>query len=276
MSRKGCFVRIAAIIPSRLCTALRLVLVLLVSMTVLLSAWAAFAFVDPHPPAVIVEDVSGRAWIRGPSGAVRAGVLSGLKVLDTLVVETGGATIVDLRTGARSTLGARSRLPIVETVARPEPGFVERFQQLLHDFDIHGNRTRKTGGVRGDGVLTPDGESVSAPALKVLCWTGVPGVRFVAVANARGDSIMVPFSAPAGSGAWDWPSAVPRMPGVARWHLLAARDERLVSAQMIVLTNAGAESLRVRYLAEAARRAPAPERQLMARLLAAIDGYRLW
>lgn len=274
MSPKGRCGFLTATILSSLRAALgRLSLAVLATM---LSPRPARVAEASHRPAAIVEDVSGRTWIRGPSGSVRAGVLSGLQLLDTLVVETGRAVIVDLRTGARSALGAGSRLPIVETVGRHQPGILERLEQLLRDFELRGVRSRKAGGVRGEGALEPDGDSVSTQALGVLRWTGVPGARFIAVVNARGDSVMAPLSAPAGSGAWDWPLAVHREPGAARWHLFAGRDEQIASAHVIVLTDADAESLRARYLAEAARRAPVSERQLTARLLAAIDGYRLW
>jgi hypothetical protein len=213
-------------------------------------------------------------WQRIPIGPLSP-VFEG----DSVQVESGAITIVDLRMGCRRRLTAPMayELPRFRALEPQKPWalLMRRLAQALNGPD-----TRRSGGsVRGArAAFWPDTASFAPGVLIAFRWHGVhPEPARLQLVSAGRDTVIVDVGEWAKSaGGAPWPESVVPRAGTVRWTLLDAEGERLGGGRFVVLEPAAADSQRAVYLERAGREIGAEEATLGAVLLAAADRFYLW
>lgn len=237
-------------------------------------------------PVAVCYPVAGTGRILGRSTCTPIGALSPVFEGDTVLVQQGQVTLVDVRSGARRQIAAHDAFVVPRTRGRVERGHWERLRELLADClrgpGLHG----EGGSVRGEAACFWPDTVRSADDLPRFA-AGVPlnfewcgsrlAPRTLRISWSRSDTVRVELDAAsiAMSGV-EWPAGVPKREGRARWSLLDAEGHRLGGGRFEILSDAAADAARARFNDAARTVRFEAEATLGAALLAAAEHYYLW
>ncbi len=235
---------------------------------------------EPQSPVAVCYPVAGTGHILGPGTRNPIGALAPVFEGDTVVVEHGQVTVVDVRTSERRVLNASTRFVLGRARGRMKREAWERLREALANV-LHGPYLRGTGGsVRGvEPCAWPDTVRFASRIPIAFQWCGMhPEPRSIRILWAEGgDTTRFNLEASAvSSGGFEWLSGTSPHEGRARWDLLDARGRRLGGGRFEILAPAAADSARARFLSDARVKQFGPEAELGAALLAASERFYLW
>ena len=234
---------------------------------------------DRSSPVGACYPVEGRGYVVSKGQRIPIGPLSPVFEGDSVQVESGAITVVDLRLGCRRRLTAPMgyELPRFHDLEPQKPWalLMRRLAQALNGPD-----TRRSGGsVRGArAVFWPDTASFAPGVPVAFRWHGVhPEPSRLRIVTGGTDTVTVDVGQwAASSGGAPWPDSLVPRAGTVRWALLDSEGERLGGGRFVVLEAAVADSQRVLYRERAGREIGAEEVALGAAILAAADRFYLW
>jgi hypothetical protein len=251
-----------------------------VAHTALMTAVIAFAATpmvsrgDVNSPIGYLRTVDGTAAILSAHGERPAEPFSALRSGDTLTVGSGTVVVCDMRTGESFEVRAGNTLSLPDTVARPNRPLYERLRAALSALTTVPEQTGPAR-VRGKARSAwPDQLWLAPHAAVQFRWSSGAAAGSFELRRLEPRPELVAHSDHPLS-PWPWPGAVPRTPGRYLWEVHDASGGRLASGQFTLMTEVEAHTQRERYIAQAAAQFDAPQRALLAELLAARDGYVL-
>ena len=240
---------------------------------------AAAQAYDRSSPVGACYPVEGRGYVVSKGQRIPIGPLSPVFEGDSVQVESGAITVVDLRMGCRRRLTAPMayELPRFRALEPQKPWslLMRRLAEALNGPDAR----RSGGSVRGArAAFWPDTASFAPGVLIAFRWHGVhpEPARLRLVSGGRDTAVVDVGPWAKSAGGAPWPESVVPRAGTVRWTLLDADGERLGGGRFVVLEPAAADSQRALYLERAGREIGTEEAPLGAVLLAAADRFYLW
>ncbi len=234
----------------------------------------------PNDPAGLIRAISGSAFVEFGSNRERrlAEPFVPLMAGDTVIVESGSVTIVDLRSNQEQRLGAGSKFVMPRSMAVSDASLYEKLVKTFREAFREPEQIA-IGAARGGDpglVVSPNGARFSPDAHINFQWK--PTSILPAVFRLRGPKdgeTPLEYRRENPPNPMLWPNDVRRIPGEYIWEILG-RDYGavLASARFEVLSETAAAEKRAHYERQAAGLFPT-QRELGAELLAAKDGYFL-
>jgi len=223
-------------------------------------------------PIGYVRSLDGLARIRAATGEERlAEPFCLLRVGDTIAVQNGVMVVCDMRTGESFEVQAGNTLALPPTVARPNHSLYKSLRAALRAL----TRAPKQTGVavvRGGARRTwPDEVSFAPSAAIQFRWRAAAAATFDLRRVEPQPEPVLHSDQP--SSPLPWSGVVHRIPGRYVWEVRDAHGARLASGQFTLMTEAEASTQRERFVAQTPAQLGAQQRNLVAELLAAQDGY---
>lgn len=231
-------------------------------------------------PVGVCYPVAGTGHIFGRTSCTPIGPLSPVFEGDTVVVQQGHVTLVDVRSGERKQLASQESYVLKGAKPTTSRGPWNRLGQALNEV-LRGPDLRKTGGsVRavGGSCFWPDSARFAEGVPVTLQWCNVhPEPKVLRLTWIGGTTTRVPLSDRSIEiSGMEWPSGVSKHPGRVRWSLLDAEGNVLGGGRFEILSPAGADSARARFDLAARENGFDTELGLGAALLAAKEHFYLW
>jgi hypothetical protein len=237
-------------------------------------SWVAADTTSTEEPVGLIRAAEGTGYVE--SGASpsrrRAEPFVPLMADDTVVVEAGTVTVVDLRSNQEQRLGAGSKFVMPRSVGVRDSSLYGTLVATLKSI-VREPEQLGIGAARGDEMRPwPNGVQFASGAYITFRWPATlrPATFRLHGPRHQGSPILYRLDNPSNS--MPWPNEVPRVPGKYAWVIVGQDEsEQLGIGVFEILSETAAAEKRRQYLEQAQALFSGAQKELGAELLAAKD-----